>query len=170
MKHMFKAVILGTFAMSLSACGGDAQTIEREGEPDLIMNDASDPAMVAATQKARGSLDHFWTVLEAAEDTDTFAIKAGLDTNDGSLEHIWIADLSRDGKVMSGVLANQPYNIVGDPDLGDKVTFRTNQVTDWSYIEGEKMRGHYTTRVLMKNMPSNEAAQMESILHERPMP
>ncbi len=146
-----------------------AQT--RKGEPAVVSSDMTDPSMVAAVRDARASLDQFWDAFVSGSIlTSGFSIKVGLPTNDDSLEHIWVVDVRRNGRAITGVLGNEPVNLRDHARAGERVTFTTADVTDWGYLDRGKLRGHFTTRLLLDGMDPSEAGQIAMMLHEEPLP
>ncbi len=162
------ALLGGSFAVGLTS---EAQTVERDGEPDIIYSDHGDVQMNKAQAAARASLDHFWAIKDAdPSNAEIHIIKVGLPTNSGTLEHIWVEDISRHGATYKGTLANEPYDLANGLGYGDKVKFTARQISDWAYSENGRMRGHFTTRVLVKSLPRDQAAQILASLHESPLP
>jgi uncharacterized protein YegJ (DUF2314 family) len=144
---------------------------EETSASDLVWGDDDDPALQRAYDEARGSLSHFWDVFDARDHEEIEPLlKVGLPTNDNSLEYIWVYPLSRDDGEYSGILANDPYNLKGDLQSGSEVSFEREDIADWTYWDGEKMRGQFTTRVLLVHMSEADAEEQRAILHDQPLP
>jgi uncharacterized protein YegJ (DUF2314 family) len=139
--------------------------VTRRDPPGKIVDMlAGDPDIAAARAKARASLDTFWARLAApAPGEDNFTLKASLPTRNGSLEHIWVAHLKRDGDTISGLLSNEPRDIEG-MKMGSKVTFHEQQISDWSFRRNGKIVGNETMRPLIAKLPPAEAAQYRQML------
>jgi uncharacterized protein YegJ (DUF2314 family) len=41
--------------------------------------------------------------------------------------------------------------------LGDSITFGENKIVDWHYVDDGKMKGNFTTCVLMRREPKQQA-------------
>ena len=155
-----KSVIAIGFMGILIACGPNSET--------LRMVDVTDPEMIEATTQARNTLPKFWSLKDSDNsELSAFSLKVGLPTHDNSLEHIWVDSLEKNGNQITGILINDPVDI---PNLnfGDKVTFTSEDITDWQYMKAGKMYGHYTTRVMMKTLPASDVRQLEQLLSENP--
>ena len=164
--------LLTVISMSLLLTGPSfAQHIQREDQPDIIES-IHDRRMEDAIAEARASLDVYFEEMERIGSyRGEFAIKVGLPTNDDSFEHIWVIDVSGDPDgTMTGFLQNEPFDIVGNLSLGDKVSFQRDEVTDWLYRDGAKYRGHFTTRILIETYPQETIDAFMSSLHANPLP
>jgi uncharacterized protein YegJ (DUF2314 family) len=124
---------------------------------------ANDPAMAAAIAKARASIQTFWDNLENPKSgVDGFAIKVGLPTRSGELEHIWVGNIKRQGELIIGLLDNDPRDLEG-LKAGSSVTFKSEQISDWLFIRKGKMVGNETARVLIATLPPAEAAKLRAM-------
>lgn len=88
-----------------------------------------------------------------------------------SHEIIWVDHLrlKKNGEFV-GRLANEP-NFMGLLTLGSKVQFSQSQIRDWGYYAADqKLYGHYTTRILAKRLPKDQADELFSILSRHPVP
>ena len=72
-------------------------------------------------------------------------------TPDGKAEHIWLADVKFTGNRFVGIVDNKPANI---PKLkiGDRASVNPDEISDWSYVDHNKLVGGYTIRVLYAEM------------------
>ncbi len=63
-------------------------------------------------------------------------------------EHIWLADLDLSTMPGTGTVANE----TDFPGLTymQRASFKPDQITDWMYLEDDKLVGGYTTRVLLR--------------------
>ncbi len=121
---------------------------------------ADDPEMNAAIQQARSTLEQFIAALESPSTTQTyFSIKAGFPF-DGSLEHLWLSDVYYDGESFRGVLGNEPI-YVESLHLGDEVTVRTAEVSDWMIVDDGRLLGGFTIHVLRSRMSDEERWQFD---------
>lgn len=134
-----------------------------------------DPEMSAAIAEARTQLDVVLGQLVSPEGEihPALNLKASLPVTqlDVEVEVIWVEALSltEDGR-FTGQLANDPSFMPGF-SLGDTVTFARDQVADWSVLSTDgRMYGHYTTRVLLDDLPAAEAAQIRDLLSPDPFP
>ena len=80
--------------------------------------------------------------------------------------HIWTAPQRIVGDRIEARLVNAPVYFQGRP--GDPIGFDAAQVSDWSFWQGDKLHGNYTTRVMLPDIPPGEAAQLRAILAPLP--
>ena len=114
-----------------------------------------DPEMASAIQEARATLPEFIEILKSPKSNqDSFLIKGRFQAGN-NIEHIWVADISFDGKSFHGVVANEPETI---PNLEFKqpITVARKNVSDWMYIQDGKLFGGYTTRLLRSRLTDAE--------------
>jgi uncharacterized protein YegJ (DUF2314 family) len=151
-------------AASLACAAATGPAGAQTARAQVIDRPADDPEIDAAIAKARASLPKFWASLDKPKDNERgFALKVGLTTADGGREHIWIADIKRDGSDISGVIGNAPVNV---PMLkeGAKVVFGATEVSDWMFMRGNKIVGNETMRPLIAKMSAAEAAKYRIML------
>ncbi len=141
------------------------------GPTGTVILAEQDEAMIVAIADAQASFETFWTAyLAASPGTGRFAVKVGLPTRAGGTEHIWVTDLARTGDALTGTLGNEPVDLRDYSAAGETVSFRLMDVTDWGYAEGNRLRGHFTTRARIPQMNAMEADEVRSLLHEDPLP
>lgn len=148
----------------------NAQVHEREGEPSVIMSSPDKTA--GAISEARANLDYFWSASESDNPAySNFSIKVAIEAESQiEVEHIWVVDLRRKGNLIRGLLANEPYDLPDNLGLGDEVVFTEEDVSDWSFNEGGRAWGHFTSRVLISELPKDQQAEYESHFHKTPLP
>lgn len=158
------------FAVVFGAGAVQAQIVEREDNLDVVLTE-HDLDMINAIQAARDSLDYFFYLQDTVGDYfGDSAIKVGLPSGDGQEEHIWVKNPRKTATGFTGFLNNEPYDLADDMQLGDKVSFTKDMVTDWAFLEGEKYRGHFTTRILIKTYPQETIDAFLDGLHSEPVP
>lgn len=147
---MFKgtARLLLVLAIALGFGTASAQVVNFSGD---------DAEMNAAISKAREKLPDF---LEKAATlpVQSWFLKAALSSEkpDVAAEHIWMADCARESvDRFTCTLNNAPAHI--DLQRGQQVTFGSDIVTDWMYLDPEgRIHGAYTTRVMVSRLPENQ--------------
>jgi len=131
---------------------------------------ALDKDFNAAVQAARASLPVFWERLHDTPDSapDTFGLKVSFKSPRGGNEEVWLQDVKRDGSRIVGRLNYDPEAL---PRLhrNDIVPIREADIIDWSFKEGRKRYGEFTTRVLAKIHP-DESAKTMATLSDNPLP
>ncbi len=78
-------------------------------------------------------------------------------------EHFWLKDAAYRDRSFIGTIDNAP-EIVHTVKLGDQVTVRKSEISDWLYMKNGKMHGNYTMRALFKHMSPAEAAKYRQML------
>ena len=155
----------------ISGCGRKSyeSVVHREGDPDVVGVDSEDTEMNGAIDQARQTTEVFLRVLAAPKPNQTdFSAKRPYPTKgSSSKEHIWISQLSYDGKLLHGKISDDPVNI---PNLkiDDAVSFSPSELSDWMYLEDGKIVGGYTIRVLRKHMSAQKSADFDKRLQFKP--
>lgn len=142
--------LISLVGIALSGCGpkDEMKTVYRPGESPVASVKDSDPEMNAARAKAASELPHFIAELGNPKGREFF-IKVALNTADGGLEHIWADQVEyKDGK-FKGKLANTPLDLPGRK-MGDPVEATKENISDWMIMDGEKMEGGYTSKLLQE--------------------
>ena len=135
----------------------------RKVKNNVVAYDSADPAMNAAKDKARATLDKFDFMFGEGE-PGTYTIKFPL-TQNGKTEHIWLQvdRLSDDGFI--GRLANEPVN-GNEYKMGQVLEVAKSDVEDWMVNQGDAIYGGYTARVMMDQMPEDQRAKYEKLFKD----
>ena len=152
MRHSVSAVATSLLLVlsTLSAVAAD----------NVVGVPSDDPQMVAAINKARGSLHQFFDALAHPKPNQkSFLLKVAFRHGD-EVEHIWVADLNLSGKKPQGVIADEPR--MKGLRFMQQVSFDPADITDWMYIEDGKLVGGYTTQLLRQRMSSEERKQLDA--------
>ena len=171
------ALGLAAAVLGLGAAAAHAQ-IAAEGPAGGASADAPmtqerlaslDKEFDAAVQAARASLPVFWERLsENPGDRANFGLKVAFRNGRGGTEEVWLQDIQREGARIVGRLNYDPQSL---PNLHrtDIVPIREADIIDWSFKEGRKRYGEYTTRVLAKAHPEDGAKTLAQ-LSDNPLP
>lgn len=160
------AVVAAVLVMPvLTACSQpDAVKADR-----VIDTSPDDAAMNAAKKRATETLVQFWTKFDGqAQGVTHYVVKLGLTGQDGFVEFIWAEPVRREGDQVVARLANEPEHL-RPLRLGSEVRVSQRLIADWGYQKDGQMYGHFTTRVLLPKMPSEERAQVELLLAPTPL-
>jgi uncharacterized protein YegJ (DUF2314 family) len=134
-----------------------AQTILQKAERDeiaIVAND--DPTMAAAFRQARATLNDFLTIAAAPKpNMENFAVKVAVHDGDNN-EYFWIDPFTNDNGRFSGRINNKP-EMVHAVRMGQLISFSRDEIVDWMYMDGGKMKGNYTACALLKSAPKDEA-------------
>ena len=115
--------------------------------------------------EARKSLDHFRKVLDSGAG-ENHAVKVAIHDGEDT-EHFWLIEVSPIDGGFRGTLNNEP-GVVSNVSFGDEIDATSDNISDWLYLLDEEMHGNYTLRVMLPNMPADEAAFYESKLAPLP--
>lgn len=127
-------------------------------------------ALAAAADQARAHLAYFWRHESAPGDNEyDFRLKAALarKTSSGPVDE-WVETVAKEeGGKLSGQIA---ADLADAPELhkGDVVEFSESQVKDWAFFSGEKLYGHYTTRVMLPKLPPEQAETLRAMFADNP--
>lgn len=123
------------------------RVVKREGQPDYVQP-ADDKLMDRAVRKARDTHKTFIAALQQPKPGyRNFSVKKGFPTPGGGQEHIWVSNPKWDGTVFRGKIGNEPVDTKAVA-LGDVVAVKPEELSDWMYLDGPKLVGGYTVRVL----------------------
>lgn len=138
-----------------------AQTILQKAERDeiaIVAND--DPTMAAAMRQARATLNDFLVIAAAPKPSmENFAVKVAIHDGDDT-EYFWIVSFANDNGRFSGTINNKP-DMVHTVRMGQAITFGRDEIVDWMYMDGGKMKGNYTACALLKSAPKSEAEEFK---------
>jgi uncharacterized protein YegJ (DUF2314 family) len=142
---------------------------ERAISPDEAA--ALNKAFGEAVQAARASLPVFWGRLaeNPGASPDAFGLKVVFKTPDGGAEDLWLSDIKRDGARVTGRLNYEPDGLPG-MHRSQIVPIVEGNIIDWTFKEGRKRYGHFTTRVMAKAQPEEEARTALAALSDNPLP
>ena len=122
-----------------------------------------------AVVQARASLPLFWQrMMENPGGPDDYSLRVVFPTAGGGIEDLWLSDIRRTGDHIVGRLNFDPDGL---PNMhrGQSVPINAANIVDWSFKEGRKRYGEFTTRVLAKAHP-DEAAKTMAQLSDNPLP
>ena len=149
-------------ALALAACSGQVEDPEAAYQRELA----------AAKDAARGALSIFWERFVQPEEGDyDFSLKATFPRRDGQpgVEEAWVENVARAPDRIIGELSVQP-RFLGDLKEHAIVDFQENQIVDWAFMSGDRLLGHYTTRVMLPQMDAAKAEWLRPLLSKTPAP
>lgn len=148
--------------MGLSSCDtGQTTKIEREGQPTIYSVTDNDTEMNDAIKLANQTLYKFNDALKNKNsDLQYFALKTRFNTANGG-EHIWVSNITLEDNKYFGVVNNLPESIKGIK-MGDTIQVKNDNISDWMYVDNQKLLGGYTIRLLRKRMTEIERKQFDS--------
>jgi uncharacterized protein YegJ (DUF2314 family) len=157
---------LAAFAFGLGCSRTDGQRVHRDGEPDVEFVAEEDTAMNTAMATARSTLDQFVVRLThpgPSQRDPSLKIRI----SEGEIvEHIWATDIRYEDGRFSGRINNEPLDITR-VRLGDSIDVTPDQVSDWMVVDGGRLVGGYTIRVLRDRMSTAERAELDRSLNFR---
>jgi uncharacterized protein YegJ (DUF2314 family) len=152
--------LLAASLLALAACSGDPANPEDAFARDLA----------TAKDGARASLSFYWgRFAEPGEGDFDFSLKAALPRRDGQpgAEDVWIENVARAPDRIIGELAATPA-FLGDLSKGSIVEFQENQIVDWAFFSGDRLLGHYTTRVMLPRLDATQQEWLRPMLSATP--
>jgi uncharacterized protein YegJ (DUF2314 family) len=156
--------LTANFAAAAIALAAPALVLSRVHAQSVINVPNSDKAMNAAIVKAQASMPVFFERLTKPQPGDEgFAVKIHYPTTGNDGEHIWANNVVREGDQVSATINNQPAKI---PDLkmGQRVTAPITRLSDWMYVNGGKVYGGQSIRVLVPALPKADADRIKAML------
>jgi uncharacterized protein YegJ (DUF2314 family) len=144
-------LLLASTTLFLMSCG---KSTASKDDPTVSVS-ANDPEMNAAIDKARNTVQQFIDALKSPLPSQSdFFIKKPF-TQGETVEHIWLMNVTFDGKDFHGKISNDPEEISGIK-YGDDAVVGVNEISDWMYVQDGKLVGGYTFRVLFSRMTPEE--------------
>ncbi|MEI8196022.1 MAG: DUF2314 domain-containing protein [Phycisphaerae bacterium] len=139
-------LLLGCSKNDDTASTKNADVVKRQGQPDYTKT-FDKKLMDRAIQKANDTLQDFITALQNPRPTmSSFAVKKQFPAEKGG-EHIWLIDVSWDGKAFTATVDNDPVDTKA-VKIGDRVQVTPDELSDWMFVENGSLHGGYTIRVL----------------------
>lgn len=129
-------------------------------DPPCFTVTGRDEEMKQAVQQARKTVGKFVTALRhpTAAQHD-FEVKKRFVQGDAK-EHIWLSHVTYSGHLIYGDIDNHPRKIKG-LKIGQRVSVKPGEISDWAYIDKGKLVGGYTIRVLLSGCDPAVKARME---------
>lgn len=136
--------------------GPDALKALRTSSNAAVVGAAGDdPQMLAATEEARRTWPEFVQAFrKKPENTESYAAKFPFDAPDQK-EFMWVEVVAIKEDTIVGRLGNDPV-WVKDLKLGDEVTMKVSELSDWMYFKDGEIVGGYTVKVLMEKQKREE--------------
>lgn len=162
------ALTLMLFCLAPPLAGCDRRDSKAGSASDPVIDVAdNDPAMLHAIKRAHETAKVFLAELAKPPREDvTFLVKKPF--HDGSqVEHMWLTDVTYDGKVFRGKLDNDP-GMVRNARIGETYTVAPEDISDWMIRKGDRIHGAFTTRALLPKMSKAERDEYEAMLEPEP--
>uniref|UniRef100_C6DZF3 DUF2314 domain-containing protein n=1 Tax=Geobacter sp. (strain M21) TaxID=443144 RepID=C6DZF3_GEOSM len=148
-------VVAGIAMLMGTGCSRSSEN-ETETFKDVQVQD---DAMSAAIAKAKASSSKFLRAFHAQQPgTKDFYVKKPYPTPAKTHEHMWVEVAAEKNGVISGVIANVAEE-TREVKLGDAVTVNVGEISDWRYLNGNKLVGGYTIRYFVDKMSPQEKTE-----------
>ena len=162
-RALYLIIAIGAWALaSISAQAADTrQELENSSiEPPYVEVPKDHIAMHRAVIEARRTVGEFVAALQhPAPGQQDFEVKKRFIQN-GQVEHIWLSDVQFVGNQFRGRVDNQPRMIQGLM-LGQSVSVKPNEISDWLYVDHGKLVGGYTVRVQYNELSPKEKQEFD---------
>lgn len=132
-----------------------------EEKQEVVELNDQDPAMKAAFKKAQATLDEFLKV-HAANDPNIDVESVRVRLTEGKVtEYVWIHPFEKTADGYKGKANSVPSRLKKLP-IGGQVSFKREDIVDWTYFEikARRMHGNYTTCAQLVKAP---AAEVEAL-------
>lgn len=140
------------------------QKLGLDSTTDTYTVTPEDTTINKAIDKAKNTLADFNKALQSKNPSySEFAVKKKYLTNNGYAEHMWIAGITIENGDYKGFLNNDPEQNIG-VKLGDKVTVKKSEITDWMYLDNDVLKGGYTIRAIRNKLSKEERKKMDADL------
>src|SRR5947207_365308 len=117
---------------------------------------SEDAAMNAAIEKAKATTDDFVQAFHAQKPgAKDYFVKKPFRTPSAGIEHMWIEIMEEDKGVLKGRVANEAEE-TREVKMGQMVSLRISEISDWKYQDGNKLIGGFTIRYFLEKMSPKE--------------
>jgi uncharacterized protein YegJ (DUF2314 family) len=166
LRPSFPGLLLLPLLLAALPCAAQTPLRLNEGR-DNVADVASDDAhMDAAMGRARATLPVFHGYLQRAGEKG-IEVKLKVEFEQGEVvEHMWLRDVTFDGRVYRGVLESTPMELTNVAP-GDAVTARPERVTDWMVAVDDVMLGNFTTMEIRRRLSAKERTRMDRMMGYR---
>lgn len=124
-------------------------------------SDEKDPGVIPAIARARATFPEFVQALRRRHPAHPyFSVRRPYATPDGGREHLWIEDVREIAGGFEGTLAVEP----DDTRLvtpGQRPRFTVQEISDWLYLEDDRLVGGYTIRYVTDRMTPEDKRRFE---------
>lgn len=143
-------------ALAVTVIFGSSACSRGREDGNYTKVDDNDPAMNAAIAKAKATINDFVQAFHAeAPGTSEFFVKKPYKTVGNGEEHMWIAVEGEKDGVIHGTISNDAEE-TKEVKMGDKVTLKLSEISDWKYQQGKKLVGGFTIRYFLDKMTPKE--------------
>ena len=112
--------------------------------------------MNKAIATARKTSDAFLQALRNPKSSyRDFCVKKPYPSKRSDAEHIWIGGVHEVGDHLEGRIENEPYGTT-EVKFGQLVSVKLNEISDWRYLEDNRLIGGYTIRYFYDRMSQAE--------------
>lgn len=154
---MLRATVFGILLVGL-AIGCDDKKV-----PNVVFVEGNDKEMNAAMKQAQAEVQQFIKAFQSPKPGQTgFSVKLAVTDGDNT-EHMWLSGLKYENGQFTGKLDNDPVQLT-NIKMGQPLTSKPDQVSDWMFIDNGKLVGGYTIRVLHQKLSAEEREQLEKTL------
>jgi len=132
----------------------------RRGQADVIIVDDDHEPINRAIQQARATVNQFISALNSPTPAQkSFSVKM-LVTDGTHGEHIWVAPVRHEQGKFVGQINNTPDRVRG-VKIGDEISTPQSEISDWMYVDGNRLMGGFTIRVLRDGLSDAEKRQFD---------
>jgi uncharacterized protein YegJ (DUF2314 family) len=163
---MIRTLLLLALTGALVSCNKPQSPAGKAHDEDKNFThvQGDDAAMNAAIEKAKQTSGEFLEAVRHPKPSYSgFSVKKPYPAVPSSVEHMWISQVREVGDHLEGVVANEAYETKA-VKLGDEVSFKLEEISDWKFLDGNRLRGGFTIRYFYDRMSPAEknAFQRES--------
>jgi len=129
---------------------------------NIVRAALDDETLNSAKSQARETVHLLLAALASPQTNQTdVTVKKEFQLPDKSSEHLWLNNLTYDGNLIHGEVANEPAHLES-VNIGDKTSVSPKDISDWKFLEDNVLVGGYTIRVFYDRMDDKQKAQFLS--------
>ena len=154
-------------AVAIALCGSTACRRKESMADRIVMAKAGNKELDVAIEKALSELPLFWNRFDHPKTgDDSFSVKVQIMDSYGC-EYFFLDDIKRSGDTVSGVIDAQPQ-IVKCVKVNQRVEVPANKVVDWLFMANGKMKGNFTSRALINDIPKEDRELLIQLFDPNP--
>jgi len=150
-------LLFATCSLLFVVCDRSASDASRRSSPEIEV-EQSDKELERIADNARRALPTFFRNLARPEEgAGNFFVKYPLSDDDGNIEQVWLGNIHLNGGIYFGRLANTTKRM--ESRKGASIIIDTDKVTDWMYIQDEKIIGGRSIKYLLEKIPETQRSE-----------
>ncbi len=145
--------------MFVTALSGCSQGDSRQRDIAVYVP-PDDRVIAAAVQQAHASVSQFTEALAHPKPTQSdFSVKVPI-SDDDAIHYVWLQEVTFSNSNFRGVLGADA-STMKQHQPGQPITVATSNISDWMYVESNKLVGGFTLQAIRDQLRGEQRAAFE---------